>query len=192
MQIGYARISTSEQNLDLQIDALTNAGCDKILQDVASGAKKDRDGLEEALMQLRKGDTLVVWKLDRLGRSLKHLIEVVTSLNECGVYFKSLQENIDTSSSGGKLIFHIFGALAEFERDIIRSRTKAGLESARARSNNKIGVQLWAPILPIPITPLNRRRSKKHCNETAIFLAIAGCSRRGLSIPVNNKKGPRN
>lgn len=98
-----------------------------------SGAKTDRSGLEEALKQLRKGDTLVVWKLDRLGRSLKHLIEVITSLNERGVYFSSLQENIDTSSSGGKLVFHIFGALAEFERDIIRSRTKAGLDSARAR-----------------------------------------------------------
>lgn len=133
MQIGYARVSTSEQNLDLQVDALTHAGCETILRDVASGAKTDRDGLKEALKQLRKGDTLVVWKLDRLGRSLKHLIEVITSLNERGIYFRSLQENMDTSSSGGKLIFHIFGALAEFERDIILSRTKAGLDAARAR-----------------------------------------------------------
>ena len=133
MLIGYVRVSTGEQNTDLQEDALKKAECDKIFKDTASGAKTDRPGLEEALAFLVEGDTLVVWKLDRLGRSLKHLIEVVNELYDRGIYFKSLQENIDTNSSGGKLIFHIFGALAEFERDIIRERTRAGLEAARAR-----------------------------------------------------------
>ena len=133
MKIGYMRVSTNDQSTDLQEDALKKDGCNQIFSDTASGAKTDRPGLEEALSFLRKGDTLVVWKLDRLGRSLKHLIEVVILLNEREIYFKSLQESIDTSTSGGKLIFHVFGALAEFERDIIRQRTKAGLDSARAR-----------------------------------------------------------
>ena len=114
------RVSTNDQSTDLQEDALKKDGCNQIFSDTASGAKTDRPGLEEALSFLRKGDMLVVWKLDRLGRSLKHLIEVVILLNEREIYFKSLQESIDTSTSGGKLIFHVFGALAEFERDIIR------------------------------------------------------------------------
>ena len=133
MIIGYARVSTEDQNLDLQLDALKEAGCKKILQDKNSGVKKDRDGLLRVLDIVRPGDTLVVWKLDRLGRSLQHLISVVDELKEKDVYFKSLKENLDTSSSTGKLIFHIFGALAEFERDIIRERTMAGLAAARAR-----------------------------------------------------------
>jgi DNA invertase Pin-like site-specific DNA recombinase len=133
MQIGYARVSTEDQNLDLQNDALKQAGCDKIIEEKASDAKTDRAGLDEALSFLRKGDTLVVWKLDRLGRSLQHLIQVVNQLREKGIYFRSIQESLDTSSSGGKLIFHIFGALAEFERDVIRDRTMAGLAAARAR-----------------------------------------------------------
>ena len=133
MKIGYMRVSTNDQRTDLQEDALKKEGCDQLFSDTASGAKTDRPGLEEALSFLRKGDTLVVWKLDRLGRSLKHLIEVVILLNERKIYFKSIQESIDTGTSGGKLIFHVFGALAEFERDIIRERTKAGLESARTR-----------------------------------------------------------
>lgn len=112
---------------------LTKAGCEKIHKDYTSGAKTDRNGLEEAIESLRKEDTLVVWKLDRLGRSLKHLIEVINKLKGQGCYFKSIQENIDTSTSGGKLIFHVFGALAEFERDIIRERTMAGLAAAKAR-----------------------------------------------------------
>jgi DNA invertase Pin-like site-specific DNA recombinase len=133
MLIGYARISTNEQNLNLQTDALTKAGCEKIFTDTASGAKSDRTGLREAINFMRKGDTLCVWKLDRLGRSLKHLIETVLALQALGKGFCSLQENIDTTTSGGKLFFHIFGALAEFERDIIRERTSAGLASARSR-----------------------------------------------------------
>jgi DNA invertase Pin-like site-specific DNA recombinase len=133
MLIGYARVSKLDQNLDLQNDALLQAGCEKICTDKASGAKAARDGLAEALDFLRTGDTLVVWKLDRLGRSLKHLIEVVTDLEKRAIGFRSLQENIDTTTSGGKLIFHVFGALAEFERDLIRERTHAGLAAARAR-----------------------------------------------------------
>jgi len=133
MLVGYARVSTQDQNLDLQKDALLQIGCERIFTDIASGAKSSRTGLDDALDFLREGDTLVVWRLDRLGRSLKHLIEVVNSLNEKSISFRSLQESIDTSTSGGKLIFHVFGALAEFEREIIRERTQAGLSAARSR-----------------------------------------------------------
>jgi DNA invertase Pin-like site-specific DNA recombinase len=133
MLIGYARVSTADQNLDLQVDALSGAGCEKTFTDTASGAKADRKGLDDAVAFARHGDTLVVWKLDRLGRSLRHLIDVVTELSNRGVGFRSLQENLDTTSSGGKLVFHVFGALAEFERDLIRDRTQAGLAAARAR-----------------------------------------------------------
>jgi DNA invertase Pin-like site-specific DNA recombinase len=133
MFIGYARVSTHEQTLNLQQDALHKAGCTKLFTDTASGAKTERKGLDEALSYVRKGDTLVVWRLDRLGRSLPHLITTMTALEERGIGFKSLTENIDTTTSGGKLIFHIFGALAEFERNLIRERTTAGLTAARAR-----------------------------------------------------------
>src|ERR671938_690727 len=133
MLIGYARVSTQDQTLNLQLDRLKAAGCEKIFTDHISGTKAERPGLTDALSHLRPGDTLVVWRLDRLGRSLPHLIETVNGLQERGIGFKSLTESIDTTTSGGKLIFHIFGALAEFEREIIRERTKAGLQSARAR-----------------------------------------------------------
>lgn len=133
MLIGYARVSTAEQNLHLQKDALMAAGCTQIWEDTASGAKAARPGLEKAMERLREGDTLVVWKLDRLGRSLQHLIESVHALQKRGVAFKSLQDNIDTTTPGGKLLFHIMGSLAEFERDLIRERTNAGLAAARAR-----------------------------------------------------------
>jgi DNA invertase Pin-like site-specific DNA recombinase len=133
MLIGYARVSTHEQTLNLQQDALQKAGCHKLFTDTASGAKSERKGLDEVLAYVRKGDTLVVWRLDRLGRSLPHLIATMTDLEERGIGFKSLTENIDTTTSGGKLIFHIFGALAEFERNLIRERTTAGLTAARAR-----------------------------------------------------------
>lgn len=133
MLIGYARVSTLEQNVNPQIDELKKAGCEKIFRDKASGAKTERPGLNEALDFLRKGDSLVVWRLDRLGRSLKHLIETVGLLEDRGIGFRSLQESIDTMTSGGRLIFHIFGALAEFERNLIRERTLAGLKAARAR-----------------------------------------------------------
>ena len=133
MKIGYARVSTSDQSLYMQKQALKQSGCEKIFSDTASGVRSDRIGLDKAINDLRSGDTLVVWKLDRLGRSLQNLIQLIKVLKEKKVGFQSLQENIDTVSSGGKLIFHIFSALAEFERDIIRERTNAGLKAARAR-----------------------------------------------------------
>src|SRR5690348_9395311 len=133
MEIGYARVSTGEQTLDLQLDALTRAGCAKVFTETASGANAERPILAEALSYLRPGDVLVVWRLDRLGRSLQHLIAVVAELAERGIGFKSLGEQIDTTTAGGKLVFHVFGALAEFERDLIRERTQAGLAAARAR-----------------------------------------------------------
>jgi DNA invertase Pin-like site-specific DNA recombinase len=133
MLIGYARVSTLEQRLDLQQDALRDAGCERIFTDSVSGAKNERPGLSQALSACRAGDILVVWKLDRLGRSLSHLVETVQALAERGIGLRSLQEQLDTSTSGGKLIFHIFASLAEFERDLIRERTNAGLAAARAR-----------------------------------------------------------
>src|ERR1700674_5889821 len=131
--VGYARVSTDDQDLSLQLDALKAANCAKIFRDTASGAKADRPGLAQALEYVRAGDTLAVWRLDRLGRSLTQLTELMTRLDERGVGFRSLTEQIDTTTSGGKLIFHIFGALAEFERNLIRERTQAGLLAARAR-----------------------------------------------------------
>src|SRR5215211_3160469 len=133
MQIGYARVSTQEQTLNLQQDALTQAGCEQVFTDTVSGSQDDRPGLSDALSHLRPGDTLVVWRLDRLGRSLRHLIETVTELAQRGIGFRSLMEQIDTTTPGGKLVFHVFGALAEFERDLIKERTQAGLRAARAR-----------------------------------------------------------
>jgi len=131
--LGYARVSSAEQNAELQADALAAAGCWRVFTDSASGALDRRPELDRLLEQLRPGDTLVVWRLDRLGRSLRHLLDVVTDLSERGVGFRSLTESIDTTTSGGRLIFHVFGALAEFEREIIRERTQAGLAAARAR-----------------------------------------------------------
>lgn len=133
MLIGYARVSTHEQNLDLQRDELKQAGCERILVDELSGINVDRPGFKMAMEVLRKGDILVVWRLDRLGRSLANLLEIVKELSNREIGFKSLKEVIDTSSPTGTLIFHIFGALAEFERNLIRERTLAGLTSARAR-----------------------------------------------------------
>jgi DNA invertase Pin-like site-specific DNA recombinase len=133
MLIGYARVSTLDQTLALQQDALTAAGCEHIYTDTISGSVTTRPGLMQALSHLRAGDTLVVWRLDRLGRSLAHLIDTIRDLQERGIGFRSLQEQIDTTTSGGKLVFHVFGALAEFERDLIRERTHAGLQAARAR-----------------------------------------------------------
>jgi DNA invertase Pin-like site-specific DNA recombinase len=133
MNVGYARVSTADQNPALQIDALRDAGCDRIFEEKASGAQRDRPELRAALDYVRSGDTLVVWRLDRLARSLKQLIETIELLDEQGIGFRSLTENIDTTTSGGRLVFHIFGALAEFERSIIRERTRAGLDAARSR-----------------------------------------------------------
>lgn len=162
MLIGYARVSTAEQNLDLQKDALLKAGCERIFDDTLSGAKSERPGLQQLRQQLRPGDTLVVWRLDRLGRSLRDLIDWINFLDDHGVAFKSLQESIDTSTSGGKLIFHMFGALAEFERNLIRERTMAGLASARARGRKggrppavskkkrELAVKLYREMQPVP------------------------------------------
>ena len=131
--VGYARVSTLDQDPALQFDALTAAGCTKVFEDRASGAKADRAGLHAALEYMRDGDVLIVWKLDRLGRSLPHLIETVTELERRGVGFRSVTEAIDTTTPGGRLVFHLFGALGQFERDLIRERTRAGLNAAAAR-----------------------------------------------------------
>ena len=133
MHIGYARVSTGEQNLDLQTDALKEEGCERVFTDELSGATAERPGLHKAMDFAREGDVLVVWRLDRFGRSLKDLISKVETLKDKGVQFKSLKENLDTTSSAGRLQFHIFGALAEFERDLNRERTMAGLRAARSR-----------------------------------------------------------
>ena len=133
MLIGYARVSTQDQNPDLQIDALKASGCERIFEEKASGAKRNRPELKTAIKYARTGDTLMVWKLDRLARSMKQLVETVEGLEEIGIDFRSLTEAIDTTTPGGKLVFHVFGALAEFERSIIKERTNAGLAAARAR-----------------------------------------------------------
>jgi DNA invertase Pin-like site-specific DNA recombinase len=133
MIIGYARVSTQDQNPELQVDALEKAGAEQVFQEKFTGTLRERPELSQCLRTLRKGDILIVWKLDRLARSLKDLVEIVQDLQDRGIGFKSLTESIDTTSSGGRLVFHIFGALAEFERDLIRERTMAGLQAARAR-----------------------------------------------------------
>lgn len=133
MFVGYARVSTQDQNLELQVDALSKAGCEQTFQEKITGKSKDRPELSFCLKMLRAGDVLVVWKLDRLARSLKDLVEIISELEAKGVGFKSLTESIDTTSPGGKLIFHIFGALSEFEHSLIRERTLEGLKAARAR-----------------------------------------------------------
>ena len=155
MLIGYARVSTGDQSLTLQIDALEEAGCERVFQDQVSGIVNTRPNLNQALDFARPGDTLIVWRLDRLSRSLRDLIETVTLLESRGVQLKSLHESIDTASSSGKLIFHLFGALAEFERNLIKERTLAGLQAARSRGrkggrppsldaeNRKLAVKLY-------------------------------------------------
>lgn len=133
MLIGYARVSTKDQNLELQWDALTKAGCEMIFQEKASGIKADRPELEKMMSQLRKGDVVCIYKLDRLGRSLKNLLELIAEFEKRGVGLRSLTDSIDTTTPQGRLVLNIFASLAEFERDLIRERTKAGLEAARAR-----------------------------------------------------------
>lgn len=140
-RIGYARVSTDEQNLALQLDALRAAGCDLVFSDEGiSGAASNRPSLRRALRTLRKGDVLITWRLDRLGRSLGHLIDIMAGLDKRGVGFRSLCEAIDTTTAGGRLCFHVMGALAEFERSLIAERTRAGMEAARRR-----GVRLGRP-----------------------------------------------
>ena len=183
--IGYARVSTAEQTLALQLDALRVAGCDPVFTDQASGAKADRPELGEAVAYVRRGDTLVVWKLDRLGRSMAHLIETVRQLEAKGTGFRSLTEGVDTTTPGGTLVFHLFGALAQFERDLIRERTYAGLKAAEARGR-KGGRK------PV-ITPDKLARAKAHLargltvreaaarvkvGKSALYLALAGSVRK--------------
>ena len=137
MKVGYARVSTQDQNLDMQLGALEAAGCARVFKDKGvSGTHRDRPQLQRALAALSPGDSLVVWKLDRLGRSLGHLIEMVTDLRERDIGFASISESIDTTSPGGKLFFHMMGALAEFERDLVVERTKAGMAAARKRGRH--------------------------------------------------------
>lgn len=163
---GYARVSTAEQDPALQRDALTAAGCAKLWVDVASGSRDDRPQLAALLEHLLPGDTLVVWRLDRLGRSLRHLIDTVTALDERDVGFRSLQESIDTTTSGGRLMFHLFGALAEFERDLIRDRTLAGLEAARQRGRR--GGR------PTVMTPAKQRQAQRmYADRTTSVAEIA-------------------
>ncbi|GGD91104.1 invertase [Tsuneonella deserti] len=152
--IGYARVSTSEQELHLQVDALRAAGCERIFEDCASGARTDRPGLAEALAYLREGDVLVIWKFDRLGRSVRHLIDVVGELERRSIGLRSLTEAVDTTTPGGRLLFHIFGGLAQFERDLIIERTTAGLRAAEARGR-KGGRR------PV-ITPDKLNKAKQH------------------------------
>lgn len=181
--IGYARVSTPDQKLSLQHDALQRAGCDRVFDDQASGARADRPGLAEALAYLRAGDTLVVWKLDRLGRSMSHLIEKVGELAARGIGFRSLTENIDTTTPGGMLVFNIFGSLAQFERDLIRERTQAGLRAARERGS-KGGRR------PV-VTPDKLRKARAHIaagltvreaaarlkiGKTALYKALEGAT----------------
>jgi len=158
MNYGYARVSTDEQNLNLQLDALDHAGCETIFKDEGvSGAATTRPGLEDALNTLQAGDILTVWKLDRLGRSLPHLIAVIEELQSKGASFKSLSESIDTTTAGGKLIFHIFDSLAEFERSLIAERTKAGLQAAKKRGK-KLG-------RPMRLTPEQIKHAEKMINS---------------------------
>lgn len=136
-QIGYARVSTGDQDLSLQIDALEKAGCVRIFEDKASGAKSARKGLDECLASLRQGDTLVVWRLDRLGRSFQHLVGLINDLKDRGIGFRSIKDgSIDTTTASGELVFNIFASMAQFERELIRERTRAGLAVARARGKH--------------------------------------------------------
>ena len=136
MKIGYARVSTQDQKLELQLDALNSYGVEKIFQEKITGTKADRPQLSEMTKILRKGDTVVVWKLDRIGRSMRHLLDLVEEFRKAGIGFISLKENIDTTTATGKLIFNIFASLAEFERDMLSERTKAGLKAAKARGRS--------------------------------------------------------
>lgn len=132
LKIGYARVSTLDQNKAMQLDALRAAGCERIFEDTASGTKESRPGLDESLAFARKGDELVVWKIDRVGRSLPHLVKLMAQLRDQGIGFRSVTENIETETPGGRMVMHMFAALAEFERDLIRERTRSGLQAARA------------------------------------------------------------
>lgn len=174
MLIGYARVSTDDQNLNLQRDALQRAGCVQIFEDRAPGAKAARPGLKQALYVARAGDVLVVWRLDRLGRSLKDLIGLMETIQERRIELQSLQEGIATTSSGGRLVFHLFGALAEFERNLIQERTQAGLTAARARG--RIGGR------PKALDPAKRQLAVKLYTERQHTIGEI-CAIMGISKP---------
>jgi len=163
--LGYARVSTAEQTAGLQEDALRAAGCSRIWSDTASGTRTDRPQLAALFDQLRVGDTLVVWRLDRLGRSLPHLIETIGELQARGVGFKSVQENIDTTTPGGRLVFHVFGALASFERELIQERTLAGLAAARERG--RLGGR------PTVLSPAKLKQARKMIGEKTPVTEVA-------------------
>lgn len=164
--LGYARVSTSDQDAALQVDALKAAGCYRVFVDVISGSLAARPELDKLLDQIRPGDTLVVWRLDRLGRSIRHLIDQLATLAVREVGFRSLQETIDTTSSGGRLVFHVFAALAEFERDLIKERTNAGLKAARARG--RTGGR------PPQLTPNQVKTAKRMYAEQEMTVAAIG------------------
>lgn len=179
MIIGYARVSTQDQNPELQLDALTNSGCEQIFHEKVTGKFRDRPELAACLRSLRQGDTLLVWKLDRLARSLKDLVDIVDDLNRRGIGFRSLTESIDTTSTGGRLVFHIFGALAEFEHSLIRERTIAGLTAARARgrrggrkpSMSKADIRKAAAMLSDPY--ITKTEVAKHFGVSRVTLNAA-------------------
>lgn len=170
-QIGYMRVSTDSQTTDLQEDCLRADGCERIFSDTLSGSTTERPGLDEALRYLREGDVLAVWRLDRLGRSLPHLISLVMELEQRGVALRSLTEQIDTASPGGRLVFHVFGALAEFERGVIRQRVNAGLAAARQRG--RVGGR------PRVVTPSKARAIRAMINQGATSDEI--CTALGIS-----------
>lgn len=186
MIVGYARVSTQDQNPALQEDALSAGGCEQTFEEKATGANRDRPELIACLRMLRKGDTLVVWKLDRLARSLKDLVEIIDDLQKRGVGFRSLTESIDTTSTGGRLVFHIFGALAEFEHSLIRERTIAGLAAARARGRkggrkpalSKADVHKAAAMLSDP--SITKTEVARHFNVSRVTLNAA-LAREGVS-----------
>ena len=192
MIIGYARVSTQDQNPQRQLDALSSAGCEQVFQEKATGKSRERPELTTCLRTLRKGDTLVVWKLDRLARSLKDLVEVIHDLEQRQVGFRSLTESIDTTSSGGKLVFHLFGALAEFEHSLIRERTLAGLAAARARGRkggrkpimSKADIRKAAAMLSDPA--ITKTEVAKHFGVSRVTLNAA-LSREGS--PTTNVSG---
>ncbi|MBZ0227719.1 MAG: recombinase family protein [Bauldia sp.] len=166
MRIGYARVSTDEQNLRLQLDALRAAGCERIYRDDGvSAVVRERPGLNRALKRLKPDDVLIVWKLDRLGRSLAHLIDVITGLRDAGVGFCSLSEAIDTTTPGGRLIFHMMGALAEFERELIAERTRAGMSAAK-----RAGVRLGRPP---KLTPAQIDRAREQIADGRKIASLA-------------------
>ena len=197
MIIGYARVSTQDQNTQLQLDALAGAGCEQVFHETATGTFRERPELVACLRTLRKGDAIVVWRLDRLARSLKDLVEIIHDLNRRGVGFRSLTESIDTTTSGGRLVFHIFGALAEFEHSLIRERTIAGLNAARARGRkggrkhalSDKDVRKAAAMLSDP--KITKTEVAKHFGVSRVTLNSA-LDRASLEAPpVSNQAGRR-